>query len=113
MRYEISARSSKEGIYYEVTVHEKNGDIKIDCTCVAADIGNMCRHRVAIITGDYKGVIDNDDPDLEDAVKATKLLRESGFQDKYLALAQELDALKKRFKKDEKSIKLKINALVG
>ncbi|KLG50977.1 hypothetical protein BEC52_02940 [Escherichia coli] len=73
----------------------------------------MCKHRIAVITGKYGNIIDIDDPENADAKLATDLIAKYGITEQYLALAKELEDLKKRFKVEEKAIKLRINALAG
>lgn len=113
MIYELLANSSSGDGFYDVTVNDENGKLEIECTCMASDMGTMCKHRIAVITGKYGKIIDLDVQENTDAAQATELIARYGVRDRYLELAKELDDLKKRYKIEEKAIRLKINALAG
>ncbi|WP_404856005.1 SWIM zinc finger family protein [Escherichia coli] len=113
MIYEIFVKSSDGITYHQVTVKDYKGKLKIDCSCIAADFGNICKHRAAIITGKYGKLIDKDDVDYQEAINATNLIAERGIQAKYLELDNKLNELKKRFKNEEKSIKNRIKELIS
>ncbi|RDT48207.1 SWIM zinc finger family protein [Escherichia coli] len=113
MNYQLLANSSSGDGSYDVTVSDQNGNLEIECTCTAGEMGTMCKHRIAVITGKYADIIDIDDPENADARLATELIAQYGVTEQYVALAKELEDLKKRFKVEEKAIKLRINALVG
>ena len=111
--YQLLANSSSGDGFYDVTISEQSGNLEIECTCIAGEMGTMCKHRIAVITGKYGKIIDVDDPENADAKLATGLIAQYGVADQYIALAKELEDLKKRFKVEEKAIKLRINALAG
>ncbi|EEQ9433232.1 SWIM zinc finger family protein [Escherichia coli] len=113
VRYQLLANSSRGDGFYDVTISDNSGNLEIECTCMAGEMGTMCKHRIAVITGKYGNIIDIDDPENADAKLATDLIAKYGITEQYLALAKELEDLKKRFKVEEKAIKLRINALAG
>lgn len=56
MRFSIQSKSSGE--IYQVEVVEQGRTAIITCTCPAAENGQSCWHRLAIITGSGEGVVD-------------------------------------------------------
>ncbi|OKP27586.1 hypothetical protein [Serratia fonticola] len=113
MIYEILAKSSNGDDNYEIKVSDESGNLEIECTCMAGMMGTMCKHRIAVITGDFGKIIDIHDPENSGATQAAELIAKHGVKAEYLVYAKELDDLKKRFKAEEKAIKMRINALVG
>ncbi|MCU1787761.1 hypothetical protein CUU54_02670 [Pectobacterium polaris] len=114
MLYELIAKSSSNDGCYNITIYKKGSGIRISCNCMAGSVGAgvMCKHVVAIITGEFGKIIDTSDPKNEKAFDAHDFINKSGIKDKYTSLASELDLLKKSFKLNEKEIKSKINGLL-
>lgn len=113
MIYELLAKSSSGNDNYQITVSDENGNLEIECTCMAAAMGTMCKHRIAVITGVFGKIIDIDIPENSGAKQASELIAKHGVRTHYLEFAKELDDLKKRFKAEEKTIKMRINTLAG
>ncbi|ORJ47568.1 MULTISPECIES: SWIM zinc finger family protein [Enterobacteriaceae] len=113
MIYQLLATSRSRDVLYDVTINDQNGKLEIECNCMAGEMGAMCKHRIAVITGKYANIIDINDPENADAELATALISQYGVTEQYVALAKELEDLKKRFKAEEQAIKLRIDALAG
>lgn len=45
---------------YEMTFIKDGASLTALCTCPAGTFGNLCKHRVAIIDGDAKAVVEED-----------------------------------------------------
>lgn len=113
MIYELLALSSSGDSIYDLIVSDENNKFKIKCNCVTAEMGIMCKHRIAVITGNYGRSIDTTFPENKDARLATELIASHGITQKYLWLTKELENVKRQFKLEEKAIKIMINALAG
>lgn len=111
MNYKILANSSNGDVFYEINVNNVDGTFAISCNCKAGEMGMMCKHRVAVITGEYGKIIDIENPENFTVKDATKFIADQGITERYLTLTKELIELQKRFKADEKAIKLQINKL--
>ena len=42
---------------YEVIIQREGNDLKANCTCPAGSVGQYCKHRFAILSGDASNVI--------------------------------------------------------
>ena len=45
---------------YETTFIKDGSSLTALCTCPAGSFGNFCKHRIAILDGDAKAVLDDD-----------------------------------------------------
>lgn len=50
-------RSSSSGEEYEIRVFQGTAGVGIACTCMAGSNGQICKHRLALISGDSTAVI--------------------------------------------------------
>ncbi len=55
MEFLIQSRSS--GSQYIIGVFEEDGRPVMTCTCPAGEMGSFCKHRIALIEGDFSEVI--------------------------------------------------------
>ena len=60
MKFLIKSRSSENE--YAVHVYETDDGPVITCDCPAAENGQYCKHRLALISGDERDVIEADTP---------------------------------------------------
>lgn len=67
---------------YELTFIKDGSSLTAICTCPAGTFGNLCKHRVAILDGDAKAVLD------EDADKVPKVVEWLPGTDVETALAK-------------------------
>ena len=54
---QILYRGSQAEPYHINTVKQKDGQLEMLCDCLAGTNGTHCKHRIALLTGDYKNVI--------------------------------------------------------
>ena len=57
---QILYKGSQHEPYVIEVVKHHDGEIEIACNCQAATTGTHCKHRIAIITADYRNIIYTD-----------------------------------------------------
>ncbi|MEC5321130.1 hypothetical protein VSX61_19680 [Brenneria populi subsp. brevivirga] len=114
MLYELVAISSDGESQYKITISKRGEKIRLSCTCMAGSVGAgvMCKHVVAVITGEFGKIIDVKNPRNAKATEAHEFINKCEIKDKYQKLLKELELLRKQFKVDEKQIKTNINGLL-
>ena len=97
----LKAKSSSGG-NYDVTFQYKDSILFVSCSCKAGIYGNLCKHKIRLLTGD-KSILYNQD----DAPILLKIL-ESIKQSPYGSLFTEYNDLKKQIENEkEKERKLR------
>jgi hypothetical protein len=69
--------SSMTGFGYEVVFKINNGIITIRCNCRAGELTKLCKHKLALIRGDYSVLMDSNDDN--DVIKVKDLIKNSAF----------------------------------
>lgn len=106
----LRAKSSNDVDFYKIVVICEKNTLKISCDCPAGAIGKtMCKHRSAILENKPAKIYDTDSSDF---LAAVKLAQDSGKSNIYSELSQEVELLKSEYKKKERILKDKINALI-
>ncbi|EHD21291.1 MULTISPECIES: SWIM zinc finger family protein [Brenneria] len=112
MKYQLFATSSDGSDLYDVVVSDDAGKLRIKCSCRAGEIGNMCKHRVALIMNKPKGIFygRHNKPDI--IASAIALIHSYNVRTEYEKLVKEMDEVELTFKNQKKEIKRKINELI-
>jgi hypothetical protein len=92
--------NSKPGVGYEVIFKNMNGIITIKCNCRAGELTKLCRHKLAIIRGDYSILMDDNED--YNVVRVKEAVNNSDFSQLIIkhdlaekALAEKQQELKK------------------
>ena len=89
---------------YEVSFFvDENGDIRAFCTCRAGQMGIYCKHRVALIVGDFTSVVGG----AEKKDKLQELLKNSELKrivEEVIQIEKEAKALNATLKKAKKKL---------
>lgn len=83
MRFVV--RSSSGSGTYDLFVTRTQTGIRFACSCPAADNGTHCKHRVALLLGDAKMLVDGAP---QDVARLRDLFRPSGIYEALTAIQQ-------------------------
>ena len=105
MNYQFTVKSSS-GDPYVAEVNTDDGTVRVLCGCAAGSLGQMCKHKAAIIEGDLTML---SDPDLEPLFTAAhEALSKSPVATKYHEMQEALAGIEREMaalKKREKALK--------
>ncbi|MEO5333842.1 MAG: hypothetical protein H7839_17655 [Magnetococcus sp. YQC-5] len=82
----ITQASNKEPAYM-VTVRKEESNLTARCTCPAGGVGQICRHRLSILSGDEKVVISDNSAQIKE-IEAWVVWSDVGMLIAHLAQAQ-------------------------
>jgi hypothetical protein len=106
MHISVKTKSSDPGKYYVVDFIKKNGLLRVACSCRAGELGQMCKHKAALLRGDASMLFDpGDDVDL---LQAWQAVNETVIPTKLAELDRSLAKIekeKKRLSADSKGLK--------
>lgn len=88
--------SSIAGVGYDVVFNNRNGVITIKCNCRAGELTKLCKHKLALIRGDYSILMEGNDDcnviDVKELIKNSafsQLIIEHDLAEKALAKKQQ------------------------
>lgn len=82
MKLTLQAKSSSEGSY-PVEFSDESGALRVFCHCQAGSLQQMCRHKLGLLKGDYKMLLNPAEQSLLEQLLASKA---------YAALKPKLDS---------------------
>ena len=88
----VKIESSSSGEIYEILLENKNGLVKVDCSCPAGQMEVLCKHRIALLNGDISVLLNE-----SDANAVTDFLNE--IEDKIANLFAELNETTKEIER--------------
>lgn len=103
------AVSGSRGDEYSIIVARDAGAISVGCTCQAGQHGGICRHRIALLTGDVSDLIEGDP---QDVARAVTLVRETAIGpalDAVVRLTAEADDVARRLKAAKSALAAAMN----
>ncbi len=89
---------------YVVTFQRHNRQVIAKCTCLAGENGQVCKHRLSLMEGDFRQVLSFDEVDRD---RLIVMLADSELEEQYqayLAAIDENEAATKRMKDRKKSL---------
>ena len=88
------------GVGYDVVFKNRNGIITIKCNCRAGDLTKLCKHKLALIRGDYSILMEGNED--YNVIDVKELIKNSAFSQLIIehdlaekALAEKQQELKK------------------
>ncbi|WP_265497611.1 hypothetical protein [Providencia rustigianii] len=100
----LTATGSK-GDKYKIVTSLVSGELLMHCSCPAGKRGWMCRHKRALILGDYSDVYLLSDNKIEDIYKAIAIPKVSGAKKRLQQLDNKLAEVEQAY--NESKIRLK------
>lgn len=104
----LKAKSSAGGSY-DVSFRHEGGLLFVSCTCKASIYGNLCKHKVQLLSGDESILYDQGD------ALALREVQKWLSQSSYSNLLAEYDSLKKQIenaKKKERKLRPRIEKML-
>ncbi|MGE3611710.1 MAG: hypothetical protein AB7I27_19120 [Bacteriovoracaceae bacterium] len=89
---------------YEVEVNVEDRNLSVSCDCAASINGQICKHRLRIISGSTEGIVSDNKADVRavrDAFEKSEVMSLIVLRDKK---EQEIESLKKEVKELSKKI---------
>jgi len=87
---------------YPIFVEQGAGGTMITCGCQAGAMGQMCKHKVALIEGDASFAVSGHEAGWQEACEAVQA---SGIPTAYAAFIEEQDAIEKQMEVLKKQAK--------
>ncbi|MGO2306739.1 MAG: hypothetical protein ACTH5W_18765 [Providencia sp.] len=106
----LTATGSR-GDQYEITTSITKGKLLMLCSCPAGKKGWMCRHKKALIIGDFSPIFSLKNNAEEDIYYVLALVRLSGIKKRFIDLESRLDKLEEAYKDSKSLIKKEIGYL--
>ena len=61
--FRFRSQSSGESYVLEAALRPSGG-FRLSCSCVAGEFGQFCKHKLALMAGDYRDLVDGNDLDI-------------------------------------------------
>ncbi|MDM9281606.1 hypothetical protein HBA43_15590 [Providencia rettgeri] len=103
--------TGSSGNEYEITTSITKGKLLMLCSCPAGKKGWMCRHKKALIIGDYQSIFSLENNKEEDIYYVLALVRVSGIKKRFIDLESRLSKLEEAYKDSKSMIKQELGYL--
>lgn len=103
----LTATGSK-GDKYKIVTSLVSGELLMNCSCPAGKRGWMCRHKRALILGDYSDIYLLSDNKIEDIYKAIAIPKVSGAKKRLLQLDNKLAEVEQAYNSSKMRLKEEI-----
>lgn len=97
MHITVKAKSSEPGKHYQVEFIKRNDLLKVACSCRAGELGQMCKHKDALLRGDVSILADQGDE--VELLQALQAVNETLIPSKLAELDRGLAAVEKEKKR--------------
>ena len=94
---------------YDVVFHAVDGVMVASCTCRAGVFGQLCKHRVQLLSGDSKQVVSGNESEV---IQLSELLQNSGLKSVLDDISQ-LEVIYQQLSKQLKSSKKQLAKLLN
>ncbi|ABA89054.1 hypothetical protein Pcar_1813 [Syntrophotalea carbinolica DSM 2380] len=97
MHFSVKVKSSDPDRHYLVEVIRRNELLRVSCTCRAGELGQMCKHKNAILRGDASILVDQGDE--EEMIHALQVVNKTVIPAKLADLDRRLNEIEKEKKR--------------
>lgn len=97
MYLSVKVKSSEPAKNYTVDFIQRNELLKVSCNCIAGQLGQMCKHKDALLRGDVSMLVDPSDE--ANMAQALQVVRRTDIPAKLADLDRVLNEIEKEKKR--------------